>query len=75
MLGAGLMGAGIATVLADKGVTVRLKDRDHDGIARGFRYARKYFDKAVKRRRYRSCGKRERLERIGGGIGSRRLGR
>ena len=67
MLGAGLMGAGIATVLADKGVTVRLKDRDLDGIMRALNHSRKYFGKAVKRKRYRSCGARERLERISGG--------
>lgn len=67
MLGAGLMGAGIATVLADKGVTVRLKDRDMDGILRALDHSRQYFRKAVKRKRYRSCGARERIERISGG--------
>jgi 3-hydroxyacyl-CoA dehydrogenase/enoyl-CoA hydratase/3-hydroxybutyryl-CoA epimerase len=67
MLGAGLMGTGIATVLADKGVRVRLKDQDLGAVLGALSHARKYFGKAVKRRRYKSCGARERLERLGGG--------
>src|SRR5690606_29556998 len=42
MLGAGLMGAGIAYVTADKaGIPVRLKDRDAKGVAGGLRYVDK----------------------------------
>ena len=68
MLGAGLMGAGVATVLADKGVTVRLKDRDMAGVLKALSHARKYYRKAVKRKRYKTCGAIERMERLGGGI-------
>lgn len=52
MLGAGLMGAGIAyvtTALAK--VPVRLKDRDSQGVLAGLRYVRDIIDGRVKRRR------------------------
>lgn len=52
MLGAGLMGAGIAyvtTALAK--IPVRLKDRDADGVLAGLRYVRGIIDGRVKRRR------------------------
>ena len=52
MLGAGLMGAGIAyvtTALAK--VPVRLKDKDADGVLAGLRYVRKIIDGRVKRKR------------------------
>ncbi len=52
ILGAGLMGAGVGTVLADQGYTVRLKDRDHEAVGRGLDYARKVFGKARKRKVY-----------------------
>lgn len=67
MLGAGLMGAGIATVLADQGVTVRLKDRDHAAIGKAIDYARKVYGKAKKRKVYGQPGVDERLARISGG--------
>lgn len=51
MLGAGLMGAGIAYVTADKAkIPVRLKDRDDDGVAGGLSYIRRLVDKKVKRK-------------------------
>jgi 3-hydroxyacyl-CoA dehydrogenase/enoyl-CoA hydratase/3-hydroxybutyryl-CoA epimerase len=67
MLGAGLMGAGIATVLADQGVTVRFKDIDHAAIGRALDYARKVYGKAKKRKVYGSAGMDERMARISGG--------
>ncbi len=67
VLGAGLMGAGVATVLADQGVTVRLKDRDHAAIGRGLDYARKVFGKARKRKVYAEAGYDERMARLSGG--------
>ncbi len=68
MLGAGLMGAGIATVLADKGVTVRLKDISYEAVGSGLSYARKVFGKARKRKRYKQAGVDERMARISGGL-------
>ncbi len=52
MLGAGLMGAGIAYVTtASAKIPVRLKDRDGDGVLAGLRYIRKIIDGQVKRKR------------------------
>ncbi len=67
ILGAGLMGAGVGTVLADQGVRVRLKDRDHAAIGRGLDYARKVFAKAKKRNVYGQAGYDERMARFSGG--------
>ena len=48
VLGAGLMGAGIATVTVDKaGLPVRLKDVSDDGLARGMQQVRSFYDKRV----------------------------
>jgi 3-hydroxyacyl-CoA dehydrogenase/enoyl-CoA hydratase/3-hydroxybutyryl-CoA epimerase len=52
MLGAGLMGAGIAYVTADKaGIPVRLKDKDDDGIDHGLRSIREIVDERVQKKR------------------------
>ncbi len=51
VLGAGLMGAGIAYVSIDKAnKTVRLKDISVDGLAKGVKYVGQIIDKKVKRR-------------------------
>lgn len=51
VLGAGLMGSGIATVTINKaGLDVRLKDKDNDGLARGLGAVRGFYDKRVKRK-------------------------
>ncbi|MEM7437399.1 MAG: 3-hydroxyacyl-CoA dehydrogenase NAD-binding domain-containing protein, partial [Myxococcota bacterium] len=52
MLGAGLMGAGIAYVTTALAKTpVRLKDRDSNGVLAGLRYVRDIIDGRVKRKR------------------------
>jgi len=51
VLGAGLMGAGIAYVSIDKaGASVRLKDISRESLAKGVAYVGKLFDKKVQRR-------------------------
>ena len=68
ILGAGLMGGGIGTVLVDKGITVRMKDISYDGLQTAMNYADTYFSKAVKRRRYPKAGRDERINRLSGGL-------
>ena len=66
MLGAGLMGAGIAYVTANKAkIPVRLKDRDDRGVANGLKYVRKILDKSVARRRMTKIDRDIVMARIG----------
>lgn len=51
VLGAGLMGAGIAHVTVDKGLQVVLKDTNKDGLARGIAQIEKGLSGAVKRKK------------------------
>lgn len=65
VLGAGLMGAGIAYVTADRaGIPVRLKDRDEEGVAGGLRYVRELLDKRVERRRITKMERDQRMARL-----------
>jgi len=49
VLGAGLMGSGIAAVAAEAGVQVRMKDANYEALGRGLRAARQVFDERRKR--------------------------
>ncbi len=52
VLGAGLMGAGIAYVTADRAdLAVRMKDKDANGVANGLKYVRKLLEERVQRKR------------------------
>ena len=51
VLGAGFMGAGIAQVLAGKGVPIVLKDKDLAAVGRGYGFCQQQFRDLVKRRR------------------------
>ncbi|MDA1353177.1 MAG: 3-hydroxyacyl-CoA dehydrogenase NAD-binding domain-containing protein [bacterium] len=51
VLGAGLMGGGIAWALSSNGIPVRLKDISHDAIAQAFQAASKIYGSFVKRRK------------------------
>jgi len=51
VIGAGAMGAGIAVLMARKGIWTRLKDLNSECVAQGVRTARQLIDKDVKRRK------------------------
>ena len=53
ILGAGLMGSGISTVLADKNVRSVMIDKDASGIQRGLKAISSYFDERFQKRRIR----------------------
>lgn len=51
VLGAGVMGGGIAWLFANKGIPVRLKDINWDAIAKGYHTAHEMFNELVKIRK------------------------
>jgi 3-hydroxyacyl-CoA dehydrogenase/enoyl-CoA hydratase/3-hydroxybutyryl-CoA epimerase len=51
LLGAGVMGGGIAQIAAAAGLTVRMKDVDTRPLGAGLRHAREVFEKQARRRR------------------------
>ncbi len=51
ILGAGLMGAGIASVSLESGIGVRLKDQSVEALGKGLESVASFFDERVKRRR------------------------
>jgi 3-hydroxyacyl-CoA dehydrogenase / enoyl-CoA hydratase / 3-hydroxybutyryl-CoA epimerase len=53
VLGAGVMGGGIAQLLAHNGIGVRLNDIQQEALSAGLRHARQQFDKLVRRRKLR----------------------
>ena len=61
MLGAGLMGAGIAYVTADAGIPVRLKDKDDAALGRGLKQIAGILDERARRKR---LSPREREEKL-----------
>jgi len=66
MLGAGLMGAGIAYVTADAGIPVRLRDKDDAALGRGFKQIAASFDERVRRRRLTPREREEKLALVTG---------
>ncbi|MDP2654638.1 MAG: 3-hydroxyacyl-CoA dehydrogenase NAD-binding domain-containing protein [Candidatus Omnitrophota bacterium] len=64
VLGAGVMGGGIAQLLSQNGILVRLKDINHDAVAKGLQAAAKLFRQAVKRRRLSRAQAAARMARI-----------
>ena len=66
MVGAGLMGAGIAYVTAERGeISVRLKDRDSEGVSRGLAYVGGLLQKRLERKRITKNERDVILSRLG----------
>jgi 3-hydroxyacyl-CoA dehydrogenase/enoyl-CoA hydratase/3-hydroxybutyryl-CoA epimerase len=64
VLGAGMMGAGIAYVSARAGIEVVLKDVSLEAAEKGKDYSRKTLDKAISRGKLTDAGREEVLARI-----------
>ncbi len=67
ILGAGVMGGGIAQLLSYKGRRVRMKDIEHDAVRGGLRHARSLFDKAVEKKKMDRGEAEAAMKRISGG--------
>jgi 3-hydroxyacyl-CoA dehydrogenase/enoyl-CoA hydratase/3-hydroxybutyryl-CoA epimerase len=68
VLGAGVMGGGIAHLAAQNDVRSYMKDIRHDAVTGGLRHARGRFDRAVERRRLTRREAKQRMELIAGGL-------
>jgi 3-hydroxyacyl-CoA dehydrogenase len=64
VVGAGTMGSGIATALANAGIAVVLTDNDQEALDRGLAAIRKNFQRSVERGRITAQGMQERLDLI-----------
>jgi 3-hydroxyacyl-CoA dehydrogenase / enoyl-CoA hydratase / 3-hydroxybutyryl-CoA epimerase len=68
VLGAGVMGGGIAHLAAQNDVRVYMKDIRHEAVTGGLRHARSRFDRAVERRRLGPREAQRGMELIAGGL-------
>lgn len=68
VLGAGVMGGGIAQLAASRGTRVYMKDIRHEAVTGGLQHARELFEKAVKRRRLNRREADQHMELISGGL-------
>ena len=68
VLGAGVMGGGIAQLAATHGVRVRMKDVRHEAITGGLQHARSLFDEAVERHRLTQREAAQRMDLVSGGL-------
>ncbi|MBD5779147.1 enoyl-CoA hydratase/isomerase family protein [Pelagicoccus sp. NFK12] len=68
VLGAGVMGGGIAWLLSSKDIPVRMKDIKWDAIAAGFAEANSYYGQLVKRRKMRQREVNLKMHRISGTV-------
>ena len=68
VIGAGFMGAGIATVCADKNLKVLISDPSKESIAKGLKSARTFFGKKLDQKRIKSFEASAALARISPGL-------
>jgi len=75
VLGAGLMGSGIACVAAEAGVAVRIKDASLEALGRGLQQVRAVYDERRKRRSLTALEVGQRMDRISPSLDLRGFGR
>ncbi len=68
VLGAGVMGGGIGQLAAYHGIRVRMKDIDHEAVARGLQHARALFERAVGSHRLTRREADQRMDLISAGL-------
>lgn len=68
VIGAGVMGGGIAQLAAYNGITARIKDIRHEAVASGLAYAEGIFAKAVQRRKLMRREAAQKMSLISGGV-------
>ncbi len=66
VVGAGVMGGGIAQLVSSRGIPVRLKDVQTAALAQGLRSAHRVYQKAVERRRFSSAEAATKMALISG---------
>jgi 3-hydroxyacyl-CoA dehydrogenase / enoyl-CoA hydratase / 3-hydroxybutyryl-CoA epimerase len=75
VVGAGVMGGGVAHLMADNGIEVRVKDIQHQAVSGALQHARDLFRKGVDRRKLTRLEADARMERIAGGLDYAGFGR
>jgi len=68
VLGAGVMGGGIAQLAAYNRIRVRMKDIRHEAVVGGLKHARQLFDEAVSRRRLTRREAGDRMALVSGSL-------
>ncbi len=75
VLGAGVMGGGIAQLLAYNDYPVRMKDIAQEAVVQGLEHARSIFDKAVKRHKLSKIERDRKVENISSTLDYKGFGR
>ncbi len=68
VVGAGIMGGGIAQLLSSKDIATRMKDINYDAIAKGLKAAYKIYESAIKTRRLKKYEANLKMDKITGTI-------
>lgn len=74
VIGAGVMGGGIAQLAAYRDIPARMKDVRHDAVGAGLAFARSVFDKAVERRKLSRREADAKMALVSGGLNYAGLG-
>tara|TARA_Y100000590_G_scaffold466236_1_gene640946 strand:+ start:452 stop:2626 length:2175 start_codon:yes stop_codon:yes gene_type:complete len=75
VIGAGIMGGGIAQLAAHRGIRVRMKDISHEAISSGLHHARKLFDQLVRKNRIEPQEAEESMDLISSSLDYKGFGR